>query len=279
MKNGKRTDNPRKRNAESGNTGTGGSGSAGTGGSGSAGSGSADSPISGANASSIRIDEIESGTVGSDNGSDSGGSGSTATGGTGSGEPQGIESGGAGEGQTPEAGSESVVTFSVETPKKRGRPKGARAKVNLSTDSAPAGDQNTLAASTLLAMFSGLGVMIAGADAAIAPEESALIMQGLPPMLARMNKDSVDKINVIVNPLMVGVGLAMWGRRVVAIKRANDEAVRAEVPAPGRQAQAPAAPPPPSAPGVDVSITPAPESASAFNPMLNGAKTLFGGGE
>lgn len=66
----------------------------------------------------------------------------------------------------------------------------------------------------LVGMMESMAVMTIGPEAKFAPMERAMIDPSLARILARMPKESIDKFGGMLDPMVLALGLGMWGLRI-----------------------------------------------------------------
>lgn len=72
-------------------------------------------------------------------------------------------------------------------------------------------------------MLNGMAIAAAGPEATIQPNEKMLIETGLTRTLARATPKQIEKYGAILDPLMIGFGFVLWGKRIVRLNSINQQ--------------------------------------------------------
>ena len=114
-----------------------------------------------------------------------------------------------------ETESNALFDIPAETPKKRGRRKGStnRKKVTQPTEQT---------AEFVTSLIDGLGMTFAGEDGTLTPTERTLLTMSLNEVSTRYSAQ-VEKYSGYIYPVCGVIALGMWGKRVIEIRRANNE--------------------------------------------------------
>jgi len=98
----------------------------------------------------------------------------------------------------------------------------------------------------LLMMLQAIAIQVVGPAAALLPQERQMLNDPLSRILARADKGVMERVQMYADPLMLGMGLLMWGSRlasIVAARRAAPKPVMRAAPPPApTNSHAPAAP-------------------------------------
>lgn len=92
-------------------------------------------------------------------------------------------------------------------------------------------------AALLLMMLQAIAIQVAGPEAALLPQERQMINDPLARILARADKGVMERVQTYADPLMLGMGLLLWGSRLAAIV-----AAKRATPKPTMRAATPPAP-------------------------------------
>lgn len=128
------------------------------------------------------------------------------------------------ESQETESPLDDTITVVDSAPKRRGRPPGSKNKGKVPQ----LVDQGLpLSALTLGVLNSGVVAMF-GPDCGLLPGEQSVLQPPLARIIARLPAGDAAKAAVFIDPLVLIFGLAVWGRRIILLKQA-EQAKRATV--------------------------------------------------
>lgn len=80
-------------------------------------------------------------------------------------------------------------------------------------------------ANMLITTCNAFAVTAAGLEAQIQPQERALIEGGLKRSLRRATPKQIERFSYIMDPLMVGFGFILWGKRVIRINSLRQQQI------------------------------------------------------
>lgn len=121
-----------------------------------------------------------------------------------------------------QADFEDLAHFEIpaESPKKRGRKKGTRNKTKVQAVSS----QTT---PFVISLVDVLGMTLAGDQGALNDTERTLLTMSLDEVSARYS-EQVEKYAGYIYPVCGVLALGLWGRRVIQLRSANEQATRKE---------------------------------------------------
>lgn len=89
-------------------------------------------------------------------------------------------------------------------------------------------DDSILAASVLIGVLDSAAQGMVGADAAITLNERNLIEEPLGRILDRLSPELVSKIQIVSDPILLAMGLGLWGMRVYKLNQMQTESATAQ---------------------------------------------------